>query len=98
MKDMPKVYENIIDKKINNSQEIFFGNVRNSNNVTNKESIYRKINNIFLSVNHVYKSNVEITFKDNTVRKTIVGKTNKELITIDGELISINDIEDIKRI
>ena len=41
---------------------------------------------------------IKITFANDEVEKTIVGKTNNNLITIDGELIKINDILDIKKL
>ena len=64
----------------------------------NIDEANKKINDIFASSHHVYKSKVDITLKDKVVEKTIVGKTSTDLITIDGELIKIIDILDIKKI
>lgn len=97
MKELPKVYANKISDDINNTQELFYG----SDRVLKKEdntSIVKKINNIFASSNHVYKSRVLITLKSGETEKVIVGKNNTHLITMDGELIKIIDIEDIKKI
>lgn len=97
MKDLPKVFANKISNDINNTQEIFYSDRTIVKNNVN-ESVVKKINNIFSSKNHVYKSRVLITFKDKLVEKVIVAKNNSHLITIDGELIKIIDIKDIQKI
>ncbi len=97
MKDLPKVFEGKISNIKKNTQDIFYGNDRsiNSNDSIN---IIRKINNIFASSDHVYKSKVKITFKDHTEEKVIVGKTSTSLLTITGEQIRITDILNIEKI
>ena len=98
MKDLPKVFANKINNDIKNTQDIFYGNERNSNKKNDSLSIIRKINNVFSSTNHVYKSRVKIELKDGVVEKVIVGKTTTHLITINGELIRIVDVLDIEKI
>ncbi len=97
MKDLPHVFANKIAENINNDQEFFYGNDRE---VVKKDSlsVIKKINNIFASTSHVYKSKVRITLNDKTVDKVIVGKTSTDLITMDGELIKIVDILDVEKI
>ena len=97
MKDLPKVFANKINDNINNTQDLFYGSDRNIIKKRDDISIVKKINNSFASPKHVYKSRVKITLKDGEVEKIIVGKNNTNLITIDGELIKIIDIEDIYR-
>lgn len=98
MKDLPKVFPGKVSDTINNDQDIFYGSDRGVKEVV-PISIPKKINAIFASTSHVYKSKVNITLKDNRrVQKTIVGKTSTSLITIDGELIKILDIKDIEKI
>ena len=95
--EKPRVYANPINKKIENVQDLF----RSDNIVSNKKNpvdINKKINEIFASRNHVYKSKVRISLKDKTFDAEIVGKTNLNLLTIDGKLISIPDIVDIEKI
>lgn len=98
MKDLPKVFANKISDDINNKQDIFYGSDRLLEKRESSISIVRKINNIFASTSHVYKSRVNIKLKDKEEEKVIVGKTNTHLITIDGELIKIIDIIDINKI
>ena len=97
MKDLPKVFANKIGDNINNTQELFYSSDRSISN-KNSVSIVKKINNIFASSSHVYKSKVLITLKDSKIEKIIVGKNNTHLITMDGELIKIIDILDIQKI
>lgn len=95
--EKPRVYANPINKKIENVQDLF----RSDNNINNKKNpvdINKKINEIFASRNHVYKSKVRISLKDKAFDAEIVGKTNLNLLTIDGKLISIPDIVDIEKI
>ena len=94
--DKPRVFANPINKKIDNVQDLFRSD-KDSRNV-NPVDVNKKINEIFASRNHVYKSKVRITLKDAVVEKEIVGKTNINLLTLDGDLIRITDILDIEKI
>jgi len=93
---LPNVFQNPIDKKIENVQDLY----RSTESVVtyNPKDINKKINEIFGSLNHVYKSKVKISLKDQEIETDIVGKTNLNLLTLDGRLIKITDIIDIKKI
>ena len=94
--DKPRVFANPINKKIDNVQDLFRSD-KESRSI-NPVDVNKKINEIFASRNHVYKSKVKITLKDKVVEKEIVGKTNLNLLTLDGDLIRITDIVDIERL
>ena len=94
--EKPRVFANPINKKIDNVQDLFRSD-KESRSI-NPVDVNKKINEIFASRNHVYKSKVRITLKDAVVEKEIVGKTNINLLTLDGNLIRITDIVDIERI
>lgn len=94
--EKPRVYANPINKKIDNVQDLFRSD-KDSRSI-NPVDVNKKINEIFASRNHVYKSKVRITLKDAVVEKEIVGKTSINLLTLDGNLIRITDIVDIERI
>ena len=102
MKDLPKVFQNNIDKKFNNNSSVYYSS--NDNRSINKEevkdnrTILQKINEIFSSPNYVYKANVEISLKDKKVTKRIIGRNKYFLITMDNTLIPISDIVDIKSV
>jgi hypothetical protein len=103
MKELPKMYQNKINKDIKNSQDIY-------NSLNDREEVIpRKINreyfdsyiieqkiyNIFNSKDYIYKADVTIVTKDGLVNKRIVGKNKDNLITIDNEYIPISSIRDI---
>ena len=94
--EKPRVYANPINKKIDNVQDLFRSD-KDSRSI-NPVDVNKKINEIFASRNHVYKSKVKITLKDKVIEKEIVGKTNINLLTLDGDLIRITDILDIEKI
>jgi len=102
MKDLPKVFQNNVDKKFNNNSSVYYSsNDNRSSNieeVKDNRTILQKINEIFSSPNYVYKANVEITLKDKKVTKRIIGRNKDFLITMDNTLIPISDIIDIKSI
>lgn len=98
MKDLPSVSAVKIDKIINNSQDRFYGSGQEIIPVSKKESVTSKINKIFASNNHVYKSRVRIKLSNDTYEKYIIGKTSTDLLTMNGEKIHIKDIIDIEKI
>lgn len=96
MNKLPNVFASPINKKLNNYQDMY----RSDKKVKsyNSKDINKKINEIFGSLNHVYKSKVRITMTDGVKEEEIVGKTNTNLLTIDNKLIKITDILDIEKI
>lgn len=95
MNKLPRVFVNPIDKKIKNN--IDSSNVRNDDfDPTSTLTLENKIKNIFNSPNYVYKTNVTIKTNEEIKDYTIIGRTNKELISKDNLLIPINKIIDIK--
>lgn len=97
MKDLPKVFHNKIDKKLENNRSVYYSsNTYEENSVSDTRTVLQKINDIFSSPNYVYKANVEITLKDKKVTKRIIGRNKDYIITMDNDLILISDIVDIK--
>ena len=97
MDKLPKVYANPIDKNFSNVQDVY-QNDYDRKEIISPQNVNKKINEIFASSSHVYKSKVRIKFKDHSEEVIIVGKTNLNLLTIEGKLIRIIDIIDIERI
>ena len=98
MKDLPKIFHNKIEKKINNNRNVYYSN-SNTNNIKesrDNRTILQKINDIFSSPNYIYKANVEITLKDKKITTRIIGRNKNYIITMDNDLIPITDIIDIK--
>lgn len=100
-KKLPKVFVNQIKKELHNNENIYYSKEERSikNNTIEKEAIgnniNQKINSIFNSPRYVYKADVEIKLKDKTITKRIIGRNGNYLITIENELIPIQDILDI---
>ena len=93
--ELPSVFANKIDEKIDNSQEVFYEKKYN-NKTEENDSINKKINTIFNSSDYVYKKDVKITMDDKIFDTTIVGINNKYLLTMDNSKIDINKIKDIE--
>ena len=103
-KELPKMYQNKIDKSFDNIQKVYStisNNTRNNTIVTYdrpKKSIYtieQKIYNLFKSPTYIYKIDVIIETDEGIMNKRIVAKNKNSLITIDNEYIPIDKIRDI---
>lgn len=97
----PKVFAARIDKDLTNNNH--FAITRSEEVVKQKKetinfekSINQKLRDIFSSSKYVYKADVIITLKDKTITKKIIGRNKNQIITIDNELINIDDILDIE--
>lgn len=105
--NLPKVFQNRIEKKITNNKKAYYSNnkeniikndtIKDNKNIEFSKNINKKINDIFKSTNYVYKANVEIKTKTNTINTRIIGRNKKYLITFENEVIPIEDIIDIKK-
>lgn len=105
MKELPKMYQNKINKNITNRQEVFSTiskNIEERNGIKKEVrkikdtfSIEQKIYNIFNSRDYIYKADVTIITDNGIFDKRIVGKNRNNLITMDNEYIPISSIRDI---
>lgn len=105
MEKKPNVFVNKINKVIHNNENVYFSQgekieKEEQKNTTNFElsskTIEQKIKEIFDSNTYIYKADVEITTKDTKMTKRLIGKNGKYLITMDNELIPIEEITDVK--
>lgn len=100
---LPGIYKGIVrNVNKNQKQTILSKNVENTkedivrNDEVDDKNINGKIKDIFSSPNYVYKANVSITMENgDNFKKTIIGRTNNSLITIDDELIDVRNISQI---
>ena len=102
-KETPKVFAARINKKLQNNDKYAITRADEEKEMDKsieklkfEKTVDQKIREIFNSVNYIYKAEVEITLKDKKVTKKIVGKNRKQIVTIDNEVIDIDDIIDIK--
>ena len=110
-KKLPGVFVNQIDKELTNNKSVFYSQnegldridsdrgesvkLDQSNFLFSSGNVEQKIQDIFRSVNYIYKADVVITLAQGKVEKRIVGKHNGNLITMENELIPISSILDI---
>lgn len=100
-KILPGIYKGKVKVNNMNQKKTVLSTIEeNITNVVDKENkdknIKGQIRDIFNSPNYVYKADVSIKLKDGeTIKKTIVGRTNNSLITIDDELIDVSKITQI---
>lgn len=100
-KKLPKVFANKIDKELNNNESVYYNKneerkIEEKDPLTSILTVNQKINQIFSSARYVYKADVIITTKNGKVNKRIIGRNRNELITMDNEVINVNDILDIE--
>ena len=102
MRELPKVFANKIDKKLENNETFCVSKNQELKKEENdkifkiEKNIHQKINEIFSSPNYVYKADVIITTTEGDLEKRIIGRNGNSLITINNEIISIDRIIDIK--
>lgn len=98
-KKLPKVFANKIDKPFKNNETVYYdrneGKKEEPIKINSALTINQKINQIFGSSRYVYKADVVITTKNGTLNKKIIGRNRHELITMDNEVIPVNEIIDI---
>ena len=94
MKKLPKIYkEDNLQIKVNNKTKC----IVELNNEEYKENNLKIINDIFSGLG--YPFNVLLTIKTKKEEKTtsLIGKTEKAIITLDNEIIPIAEILSITR-
>lgn len=92
---LPNVYQNKNIKIDKTPQELFYGNNKASIKKTTNKDIKATIKNMFQSRNYVYKLDCLIMTTTKEYDTSIIGYNSHNLITIDNELIPLNDITDI---
>lgn len=89
-KELPKIFQNQIEKNICNNKNVFYGKKE-------ERSEKKSVNELF-KINQIYRTNVKITTHNKTVEKKVIGRTENNLITSDNEIIAISDIVDIEEL
>ena len=93
-KDLPNIFKGKVDKESNQRIAYISKEVKKERNNSNEGSnIKKQIKDIFNSDKFLYKAETLITLNTgDKIKKTIIGKTNNSLITIDDELIDVSKI------
>ena len=101
-KKIPKVFANKVDsdgnnEKVYHSTDDVLMDEKKESKFSFEKNVNQKINDIFNSSNYIYKADVLIKLKNESVTKRIVGRNSTHLITMENELIPISDIIDIEK-
>ena len=98
-----KVFVNEIHKRIGNNQSYYDINnlkdepiVKEDNEeIISELTVEEKLDKLFKINGYVFNVDVIIITKNHEYHTKIAGKVNNHLITLDNDVININDIEDI---
>lgn len=98
MKKLPKIYKNDISHEIKNNKDMVYvkSNEEEFIKENNEMSIDEKITTIFNSNRHIFNIPIEIVTKDKKYSTYIAGKMRDCIITLDNDVIKIDDIIDIR--
>ena len=93
-----EIYANKITKIIDNNQRIC--EVENDNNYPSKidtisPNVEEKLNKLFNTNGYIFNINVKIITNDKTYNTKIASRIGNNLITLDNDVIIIDDIKDI---
>ena len=108
MKKLPKIHEFKLSNNIHNNKKVFDSlkdnNLneikKNTNKISNNSdsilSVKDKIKKLIQSNNYIFNTEVTLIFEDKEVDCHIAGVVNNHIITMDNEIIKIDDLKDIK--
>ena len=95
-KKLPNIYKGIVNKNLNQTETYVNKEQKEENEYMR---IYEQIKKIFNSSSFIYKADTIITLNNGEkIKKTIIGKNNNSLITMDDELIDISSIIKIEQV
>ncbi len=100
-KILPGLYKGKVKSNSKNQKQTVLNKIdENISNIDYDDNrgnnVNKQIKDIFNSPNYVYRADVSIIMNNgDTLKKTIIGRTNNSLITIDDELIDVSKITQI---
>ena len=96
-KKLPHIFKGKAPSNLNQNEAILNKEITESKNEV--KSVSKQIKDIFNSDKFLYKAETLITLVNgDKIKKTIIGKTNNSLITLDDELIDVSTISQIELI
>ena len=87
-KELPKIFNASQNKTFDNNSNFFYGEYRNHQTKLTVDDLFKP--------NEIYRTKVKITLKDKSIERTIIGRTQNNLITLNNEIIPISDIVEIE--
>ncbi len=110
-KELPSIFKNNSNKKIENNKKVFYSKYERVGNVVDKDenvndnqsidldnaTTYNEaLNNLFKNNQFIFNVPVEIITKKETLNTKIVSKVDNRLLTVNGVVIQLEDILSIK--
>ena len=90
--DLPNIFKGSVNENNNQDRSIL-----GEKEISIEKSVDNQIKDVFNSDKFLYKADVLVTLHDGSSnKKTIIGRSNNSLITIDDELIDVKDISRIE--
>lgn len=91
-----KVFVNKIEKHIKNNQD-YCEVLESEENISfdNNDTVENKINKLFNTNGYIFNIKVKIVTIDKTYNTKIAGRVGNNLITLDNDIIKIDEIKDI---
>lgn len=102
IKKLPKIYQNTIDKNINNNKKTYY--IRNKNSeeslvseTMTQDQIDSVLDDIFNDIGYSFNIPVIIKTNTKTYETSLITRTNGYLLTFDNHKIRIDEIVYIQR-
>ena len=104
MKKLPKIYQSELNK-VHNNREVFDSLKEKNDNKPSKTknsinydtlSVREKIKELINQNSYIFNTKVKIIINNTEKECQIAGVVNNHIITMDNEIIKIEDIKDIK--
>ncbi len=102
-KELPNIYKNEFVNQVNRNRKVY--HIPNTEGTSRKDVVSRSVNpdltveeklkKLFQSRRYIFNIGVEIVTNKKTYDTKIAGKVKNSIVTIDGEVIPIIEIEDI---
>ena len=92
-----EIFKPSIDKNINNNEKVFYSSTEEYS-LEKQESLDEFFNRISSSGSYIFSHKVIIKTKDNLYETKIAGRVGNSIITVDDNVIPINDVISIEEI
>ena len=86
--------KNNFTKNIDNNKKVCY--VRNKEEQHTKEQVTAQLRKIFSGMGYSYNIPVRIKTKTNTYNTSLIAKTSTNVVTLDNDVIPIQEIEEIE--
>ncbi len=100
MPKLPKIYQNKIDKEINNNKKIYYGEAlskKKEDFYHDRREIEQVIDDIFKKPTYSFNTELLIYTKNKIYDTSLIAKTKGQVLTFDNDLIPISEIIKIEK-